>query len=158
MPNAQATRPQRCASQEGSCLAVQRPVRAVTRSRPLAFRAQRQWTVLRSATEEQGVCSLWLVYFLVGHRGWFTTSQALLKPAIAALDKHTRVCLCKRAVSVDTAAEPEPTPAPVESEPVDESFVPVCKPEDLPKGTHPFAVSAWYLLAFLLGVQGISSP
>ena len=80
VPNAQATRPQRCASKAGTCLAVQRPVRAVTWSRPMAFRAQRQWTVLRSATEEQGVCSLWLVSFLVGHRGWFTTSWALLKP------------------------------------------------------------------------------
>lgn len=108
----------------------------------MAFRPQRQWTLLRSATEEQGVCSLWLVNHLVGHRGWFTTSRALLKPATAALDKHARVCLCNCAVSVDTAAEPEPTPAPAASEPVDESFVPVCKPEDLPKGTHPFAVPA----------------
>ena len=54
------------------------------------------------------------------------------------------------AVSVDTAREPQAEPvqsqagaeaaqAPVDAEPTDESFVPACRPEDLPKGGYPLS-------------------
>ena len=46
------------------------------------------------------------------------------------------IVACGVAVSVEAPAEPEtvPKPAAAAAEPLEEGFVPVCKPEDLPKG------------------------